>query len=33
MPVEAACPLHDKQMDVWVKLGGGNSGVIGNKAH
>jgi hypothetical protein len=33
MTVESAAPAHVGQMKVWTALGGGNSGIIGNRAH
>jgi hypothetical protein len=33
MVVETAAPAHVGQMKVWQALGGGNSGVVGNRAH
>jgi hypothetical protein len=30
---ERPAPAHTAQMRTWVDLGGGNSGIIGNKAH
>lgn len=33
MVTEIASPFHTRQMKVWTGLGGGNSGIKGNKAH
>lgn len=33
MVVEIAAPFHTAQMKVWTALGGGNSGIKGNKLH
>jgi hypothetical protein len=33
MATEAPAPAHVAQMRVWVALGGGNSGIQGNKLH
>lgn len=33
MVIETAAPAHEAQMKVWVALGGGNSGVVGNRLH
>jgi hypothetical protein len=32
-PPEIECPAAAKNMDVWEALGGGNSGIKGNKLH
>lgn len=33
MVVESAAPAHIGQMKVWQALGGGNSGIVGNRLH
>src|ERR1051325_9666126 len=33
MVVESAAPAHVAQMKVWTALGGGNSGIIGDRRH